>query len=105
MGTSLALAGGYNLAGALVQQPYDIAAAFALYEEEQRRLVEPAQALSPMIGLAFNMVTPWQVWSMNWFAACVAFFAPVFKFVFLLLAPERGKPTLRKYSFNAPVHG
>lgn len=107
MGTSLALSGGYNLAGALVQHPEDIPAAFAQYEEAQRLVVEPAQALSPvLISLAFSAVAPWQVWLANYFAACVAFVmiysAPISGLVFLLAGSGKKAPVLREYGFRVP---
>lgn len=102
MGTSLALAGGYNLAGALAEHPNDIDAAFAQYEETQRALVAPAAALSPAVGLIFNLQTENQILYLSYLVACVAYFAPVMKWVFSFFAPGMGTPELREYGFRVP---
>ena len=100
MGTSLALAGGYNLAGALAEHPDDIAAAFAQYEEAQRALVAPAQSLSPAVGFIFNLKTSTQIWMLSYLIAGLAYFAPVMKWLFSFVAPEVGTPQLREYGLR-----
>jgi len=103
MGTSLALSGGYNLAGALAAHPNDISAAFAAYEEAQRPLVAPAAKLSPALGLIFNTVTPWQIWFVNYFAAWMAMAVPILKLFISFVAPGKGTPpSLRDYGFRVP---
>ena len=97
MGTSLALTGAYNLAGALAQHPNDVAAAFDAYEEAQRPLVLKAQKLSPAIPLIFGTMTPWQVWLANHFAAFVALLGPLLKLLFRYFAPGNTKESLRLY--------
>ncbi|KAK6004802.1 hypothetical protein QM012_008664 [Aureobasidium pullulans] len=47
MGTTLALAGAYHLAGSLVAIPIDYQKAFARYEDSMRPLVQKAQGLPP----------------------------------------------------------
>lgn len=100
MGTSLALAGAYNLAGALTQNPDDIPAALAQYEEAQRPLVDPAMRLSPALGLLFGNDKPWQIWLTNYFAACMALCAPLLKLLIHFIKPETRTPTLREYGLR-----
>jgi 2-polyprenyl-6-methoxyphenol hydroxylase-like FAD-dependent oxidoreductase len=102
MGTSLALSGAYNLAGALASHPDDISAALDQYEKVQRPLVEAGQKLSPAVGLLYGSDTELRVWLVNWFVACVAFFGPVLK-LFFLLAGGQGNAKgegLREYGFK-----
>ncbi|SMQ53060.1 unnamed protein product [Zymoseptoria tritici ST99CH_3D7] len=91
MGTTLALSGAYNLAGALSTHPDDIPAALALYEEAQRPLVEAGQKLSPAINLLYDSDSPWRVWAVNWFAAGVSYFAPVMKAFFKVVGGEANR--------------
>ena len=102
MGTSLALAGAYNLAGALAVHADDIPAAFVAYEEAQRPLVTPAQRLSPAIGLIFDTTTSGWVTFLNYFSASVSYFVPVAKLFVSLIAPGKGTPRLREYGFGVP---
>lgn len=71
MGTTLAMYGAYSLAGALLQHPGDIPAAFAQYDEKLRPLVDKAQKLAPGFPRLINPETAWGVWLLN---AIVAFF-------------------------------
>lgn len=64
MGTTLAFTGAYNLAGALCRHPNNIEAAFALYEQKQRPIVDKAQKM-PLNGRHMHLITPetaWGVW-------------------------------------------
>jgi 2-polyprenyl-6-methoxyphenol hydroxylase-like FAD-dependent oxidoreductase len=101
MGTSLALAGAYNLAGALAHYPDDIATAFTQYDEMQRPLVEPAQAISPvLIGLLFGGDKPLQVWLISRFVALTAWFGPLFKLLLVFIGPgKKTPPVLREHGF------
>lgn len=65
MGTTLALNGAYNLAGALTRHPKDYTAAFNEYEEKMRPLVTGAQKLAPGMPRTFNPETAWGVWIMH----------------------------------------
>jgi 2-polyprenyl-6-methoxyphenol hydroxylase-like FAD-dependent oxidoreductase len=47
MGTTLALAGAYHLAGSLINHPDQYDAAFEQYEQNMRPLVRKAQKLAP----------------------------------------------------------
>ena len=65
MGTTLALNGAYNLAGALVRHPDDYTAAFAEYEEKMRPIVDLAQKLPPGAPHIINPETDWGIWMMH----------------------------------------
>ena len=67
MGTTLALSGAYNLAGALLQHPNDFATAFDQYEQHMRPVVERAQKLAPGMPHLFHPETEWGVWTLNTF--------------------------------------
>ncbi|KAK5686703.1 hypothetical protein LTR17_026902 [Elasticomyces elasticus] len=105
MGTSLALAGAYNLAGALAAHPDNTEAAFAAYEQAQRPLVTPAQRLSPAIGLIFDTSTDGWVLFLNKLAGSLAAFAPVMKAFVSWIAPGKGTPPLPEYGFAVPKDG
>jgi 2-polyprenyl-6-methoxyphenol hydroxylase-like FAD-dependent oxidoreductase len=47
MGTTLALAGAYHLAGSMIDHPNQYDAAFEQYEQNMRPLVQKAQKLAP----------------------------------------------------------
>ncbi|KAF2720205.1 FAD/NAD(P)-binding domain-containing protein [Polychaeton citri CBS 116435] len=65
MGTTLALNGAYNLAGALSLHPEDHTAAFAAYEERMRPIVERAQKLPPGIQRIFGLETAWGIFTFH----------------------------------------
>lgn len=66
MGTTLALTGAYNLAGAILQQPEDLAAALAQYETTTRPLVDRAQKLAPGMPRLVNPQTSWGISILLW---------------------------------------
>ena len=65
MGTTLALSGAYNLAGALTQHPKDLQAAFAQYEKSMRPVVARAQKLAPGMPYLINPETSLGVWILH----------------------------------------
>ncbi|KAJ9494466.1 hypothetical protein LTR99_010770 [Exophiala xenobiotica] len=65
MGTTLALSGAYNLAGALTRHSGDHTAAFAEYEEKMKPVVERAQKLVPGAPHIFAPETAWGIWVMH----------------------------------------
>lgn len=65
MGTTLALDGAYNLAGALTRYPNDPVAAFDEYEADMRPVVARAQKLFPGMPHIFAPQTEWGVWTLN----------------------------------------
>lgn len=66
MGTTLALNGAYNLAGAILQHPEDLTAAFAQYETVMRPLVDRAQKLAPGMPRLANPETKWGISVLLW---------------------------------------
>ena len=92
MGTTLALNGAYNLAGAIAQHmsdggSLDYTSAFAQYEGKMRPLVERAQKLPPGMPHLFHPDTAWGVWVLRLFC-----FAVQWSGVGYLLATLRGPP-------------
>lgn len=81
MGTTLAMTGAWNLAGAILQHPGDLEAAFEQYETKQRPIVQNAQKLAPYVPRLLSPETAWGVWTMNsfmyliWQSGLVAFLA------------------------------
>ncbi|KAH0333465.1 2-polyprenyl-6-methoxyphenol hydroxylase-like oxidoreductase, partial [Aureobasidium melanogenum] len=72
MGSTLALAGAYHLAGSLVAHPQDQRDhAFAQYEECMRPLVVKAQKLPPGMPHLIHPQTVWGVWLLRMFCAIV----------------------------------
>ncbi|KAK5447942.1 hypothetical protein LTS15_009441 [Exophiala xenobiotica] len=65
MGTTLALTGAYNLAGALARHPVDHTAVFAEYEEKMKPVVKRAQKLVPGAPYIFAPETAWGIWVMH----------------------------------------
>lgn len=65
MGTTLALNGAYTLAGALTQYPNDHTAAFDMYEEKMRPLVDRAQKLFPGAPHIISPETAWAIWMLH----------------------------------------
>lgn len=65
MGTTLALTGAYDLAGALLQHPNDLTKAFTTYEERMKPTVAKAQKLAPGMPGLFHPEAAWGVWILN----------------------------------------
>ncbi|KAK2771762.1 pyridine nucleotide-disulfide oxidoreductase [Colletotrichum kahawae] len=72
MGTTLALNGAYNLAGAITQFPNDMQVAFDQYEKRMRPTVDKAQRLAPGMPHLFHPETAWGVWMLNVFVFCLS---------------------------------
>lgn len=66
MGTTLALTGAYHLAGAILQHPEDLTAAFVQYETAMRPLVDRAQKLAPGMPRLVNPETAWGISVLLW---------------------------------------
>lgn len=78
MGTTLALVGAWNLAGAIVDHPNDHAKAFSEYEEKMRPVIDRAQKLSPGMPKLMHPETAWGVWVLHvfvWFMDCAGLFS------------------------------
>lgn len=89
MGTTLALNGAYNLAGALICQPDDHTAAFAQYEEKMRPLVDHAQKLAPGMPHLINPETNWGIWTMRAIVGAL-YWSGVAGLLFMVLGPGSG---------------
>ncbi|KAF4556794.1 FAD-binding domain-containing protein 62 [Elsinoe fawcettii] len=87
MGTTLALNGAYNLAGALHQHPNDVEAALSQYEEKMLPLVTKAQKLSPVMPWLMNPETMWGVFILRLLVATM-YWSGVFNLVFLFVGPQ-----------------
>lgn len=91
MGTTLALNGAYNLAGAILQHmsndSLNYTSAFAQYETKMRPLVERAQKLPPGIPQLIHPETVWGVWVLHLFC-----FAVQWSGIGYLLAAFAGPP-------------
>ena len=99
MGTTLALMGAYNLAGALKRHPQDPGVAFAEYEAEMRPIVDRAQKLAPGMPWFFNPETAWGVWALNcfvWLLQCSGLIIQTIKY----LGPPAKKVAVKDYGFR-----
>jgi 2-polyprenyl-6-methoxyphenol hydroxylase-like FAD-dependent oxidoreductase len=71
-GTSLAMTGGYMLAGELGKHPYDLAAGLRGYEERMKPLIAEMQKIPPLVGTIMAPQTRWGIWIRNRIFAIVA---------------------------------
>lgn len=90
MGTTLALVGAYNLAGALSRHPTDHAAAFGEYEAKTRPIVDAAQKLPPGMPHLMNPETLWGIWILRLIAAFM-YWSGVGKLMFAIAGPPANK--------------
>ncbi|KAG6361322.1 hypothetical protein INS49_009547 [Diaporthe citri] len=88
MGTTLALNGAYNLAGAILQHPGDLTAAFAQYETIMRPLVDRAQKLAPGMPRLANPETARGISVLLW----IGYLFSISKLHVLLFALGLGPP-------------
>ena len=99
MGTTLALNGAYNLAGALTRYPNDHTAAFAEYEKSMRPIVDRAQKLFPGSPHIMNPETAWGIWILN-VIVCFIVWSRVFNLIFLFLGPPADLMPVEEYGFK-----
>lgn len=64
MGTSLAMAGAYVLAGEVGRSRGDVGAGLRAYEEHMRPLIDEYQTATPVLGIMAPQ-TPWGIWWRN----------------------------------------
>lgn len=88
MGTTLAMTGAWNLAGAILRHADDHGAAFAEYDEKMQPIVERAQKLAPGIPRQIHPETAWGVWVLN----SIVYLMTVSGLVSLLLKLGVGPP-------------
>ena len=100
MGTTLALSGAYNLAGALIQHPDNLQAALTQYEEKMKPVVTRAQKLAPGMPYLMNPETAWGVWMLNtimWLLSA----SGIIRLLFMLGAgPPAHNVELEEYNFK-----
>lgn len=99
MGTTLALNGAYNLAGALTRYPDDITAAFAEYDKQMRPIVDTAQKLVPGMPHILHPKTAWGVWTLNAFAGFIAW-TRVATLLFMFFGPPADAVLVKDYGFK-----
>nr|POF05460.1 uncharacterized protein CFP56_69486 [Quercus suber] len=100
MGTTLAMIGAYNLAGALKQHPSDYRAAFEQYEEKMRPVAARAQKLAPGMPHLIHPETAWGVWTMHTLISAIAASASIAKGVFGFLGPPANAVPVEEYGFE-----
>lgn len=100
MGTTLALVGAYNLAGALVQHLTDHTAAFAQYEEAMRPVVNDAQKLFPGFPHLINPNTAWGVEVMRNIVKGIAWSKELTKGIITLGRPDPNLVPVEDYGFE-----
>ncbi|KAI4722900.1 putative oxidoreductase [Aureobasidium sp. EXF-10727] len=99
MGTTLALAGAYHLAGSLAKCTYDHKKAFERYEKSMRPIVNKAQKLPPGMPHLIHPQSAWGVWVLRCLAAVIHWSGLIY-----LLAKFKGPPAqvkqFVKYDFQ-----
>ena len=99
MGTTLALSGAYNLAGALMQHPNDHTAAFAQYEEKMRPTVTKAQKLAPGMPKLMSPETAWGIWVFHAIFWCLSWIQ-VMKVIVAFVGPPAHSVPVEDYGFR-----
>lgn len=98
MGTTLALVGAYNLAGALTKHPTEATAAFAAYETSMRPTVEKAQKLYPGAPTLNNPQSAWGVSVLRKTLATL-FYSPLQELLFRFAGPPANAVPVEEYGF------
>lgn len=99
MGTTLALNGAYNLAGALIRHPNDHTAAFTEYEAKMRPLVTRAQKLIPGALRIFNPETAWGIWFLHAFMLTIHYSGLPY-LLFKFFGPPANAVKVEEYGFR-----
>lgn len=99
MGTTLALNGAYNLAGAIARHPEDLPTAFDEYENHMRPLVDRAQKLFPGMPHLLHPETAWGVWMTNAFGYALIW-SGIAKLLFKLKGPPADAEPVEEYGFR-----
>ncbi|OHE92817.1 oxidoreductase [Colletotrichum orchidophilum] len=98
MGTTLAMSGAYNLAGAILRHPDNLEAAFGDYEEKMRPTVARAQKLAPGMPHLVHPETAWGVWFLNTIVF-VIYWSGLFSFVGKFIGPPANNVPVEEYGF------
>ncbi|THZ00391.1 putative oxidoreductase [Aureobasidium pullulans] len=96
MGTTLALAGAYHLAGSLVDNPSSHSQAFEAYEEAMRPLVANAQKLPPAMPHLIHPQSTWGVWVLRILVAAI-YWSGVGTLLFKWKGPPASAVKLKEY--------
>ena len=96
MGTTLALAGAYHLAGSLVNNPSSHSQAFEAYEEAMRPLVANAQKLPPAMPHLIHPQSTWGVWVLRILVAAI-YWSGVGTLLFKWKGPPASVVKLKEY--------
>jgi 2-polyprenyl-6-methoxyphenol hydroxylase-like FAD-dependent oxidoreductase len=64
-GTSLAMVGGYILAGEIGKHPDDLTSGLEAYEEQMRPIIEDMQKIPPLVPWLLAPETNWGIWIRN----------------------------------------
>ena len=99
MGTTLAMVGAYNLAGALTEHPDDFTAAFAQYEEKMHPIVEKAQKLAPGMPWLLNPETWWGLWIMSTLLGFISW-SNIGAILFKFMGPPADAVKVDEYGFK-----
>jgi 2-polyprenyl-6-methoxyphenol hydroxylase-like FAD-dependent oxidoreductase len=100
MGTTLALTGAYNLAGAILKHPGFPFAAFAQYEEDMRPVATRAQKLFPGMPRSLSAETAWGVWLLNLIVYLMSA-SGLPKIMFKYLGPPARSVSVKEYGFRS----
>ena len=101
MGTTLALNGAYNLAGAILQHPDNLTAAFVDYEKKMRSVVDRAQGL-PLGGRGPRLAHPetaWGIWIFHLIVATI-YWSGLANLIFMLVGPPANAVPVDNYGFR-----
>ena len=99
MGTTLAMNGAYNLAGALTRFPDDYKTAFAEYEKHMRPLVGHAQKLVPGMPHIVHPETAWGVWTLNAVSGFLVW-TRIVTLLFMFKGPPKDAALVEDYGFT-----
>lgn len=99
MGTTLALTGAYNLAGALMRHPDDCASAFAAYEQKMRPTVDRAQKLAPGAPKTFAPRTPTGIFILHLISFLISW-SGLMTLVAMLAGPPANAVPVEDYGFK-----
>lgn len=100
MGTTLALAGAYHLAGSLVNNLSSHSRAFEAYEEAMHPLVANAQKLPPAMPHLIHPQSTWGVWVLRILVAAI-YWSGVGTLLFKWKGPPASVVKLKEYGLLA----
>jgi 2-polyprenyl-6-methoxyphenol hydroxylase-like FAD-dependent oxidoreductase len=99
MGTTLALAGAYHLAGSLISHPSRHDLAFEQYEQNMRPLVTIAQKLAPGMPHLLHPQTAWGACLLRIFCAAI-YWSGIINLLSRFKGPPAQVQKFRHYDFD-----